>query len=204
MRGEHDAGNILQDLRYSARMLWKNPGFTFIAVLTLALGIGGNTAIFSIVDVLLFRPLPVLKPNELVRIFSGETRENAGWGYVSLPMFQQYRDSSSAFSGLAAYVDRFPANVSAGKFGTERVDAAWSLETIFSSWGPQRKLGRPLLADDDRTGVAPVVMLGHSFWKRHFASDSSVLGSQILIDGQCSRLWSNSIRVRRRFIREFS
>jgi putative ABC transport system permease protein len=176
--------NILQDLRYSARMLWKNPGFTFVAMLTLALGIGANTAIFSLVDVLLFRPLPVSKPDELVRIFGGETRGHAGWGYVSLPAFQQYRDSSAAFAGLAAYVDRFPANVSAGKFGTERVDAGMVTGNYFQLLGTTAGIGRTLLADDDRKGAAPAVMLSHSFWRKHFPSATSVLGSQILIDGQ--------------------
>ncbi|HET9165431.1 MAG TPA: ABC transporter permease [Candidatus Angelobacter sp.] len=176
--------NVFQDLRYSARMLWKNPGFAFVAVLTLALGIGANTAIFSLVDVLLFRPLPVSKPNELVRIFGGETRGKAGWGFVSLPAFQQYRDSSEAFAGLAAYVDRFPANVSAGKFGTERVDAGMVTGNYFQLLGSTAEMGRTLLADDDAKGAAPAVMLSHGFWRRHFPSAASVLGSQILIDGQ--------------------
>jgi predicted permease len=176
--------NVLQDLRYGARMLWKSRGFSLIAVMTLALGIGANTAIFSIVDVLLFRPLPVLKPHELVRLFGGDTRGNAGWGYVSLPAYQQYRDHSEAFSGLAAYADRFPANVSAGKFGTERVDAGMVTGNYFQLLGSTAELGRTLLSDDDRKGAAPVVMLGHGFWKRHFPSDASALGSQMLIDGQ--------------------
>jgi putative ABC transport system permease protein len=175
---------IIQDLRYAARMLRKSPGFTSVAVLTLALGIGANTAIFSIVDVLLFRPLPVAKPEELVRIFGGDTRGNAGWGYVSLPAFEQYRDQSDAFSGLAAYVDRFPANVSVGKFGTERVDAGIVTGNYFQVIGATAQLGRTLLADDDRKDSAPVAMLGHAFWKRHFPSGEGVLGSQILIDGQ--------------------
>src|SRR5579864_5420326 len=177
-------GTFWQDLRYAARMLWKNPGFTFVAVLTLALGIGANTAIFSIIDVLLFRPLPVSKPDQLVRIFSGEARGNAGWGFISLPEFQDYRDQSAVFSGLAAYVDRFPANVSAGKFGTERIDAVMVTGNYFQLLGASAELGRTLLAEDDRKGAAPVVMLGHQFWKRHFPSDASVLGSQLLIDGQ--------------------
>ena len=176
--------NIFQDLRYGARMLRKNPGFSSIAVLTLALGIGANTAIFSIVDVLLFRPLPVSRPNELVRIFSGETRGNAGWGYVSLPEFLEYRDHSDAFAGLAACVDRFPANVSAGKFGTERVDAGMVTGSYFPVLGANAALGRTLVAEDDRAGAAPVVMLGHSFWRRHYPRDASVLGSQVLVDGQ--------------------
>ena len=177
-------GNLFQDLRYGARMLWKNPMTTFVAVLTLALGIGANTAIFSIIDVVLFHPLPVSKPNELVRIFGAETKGNAGWGYLSLPEFQEYRDHSTAFSGLAAYVDRFPANVSAGKFGTERVDAGMVTGNYFQVIGASAEFGSTLVADDDRKDSAPVAMLGHNFWKRHFPSDASVLGSQILIDGQ--------------------
>src|SRR5215831_9489446 len=169
--------NLLQDLRYGLRMLRKNPGFTFVAALVLALGIGANTAIFSIVDVVLFRPLPVSDSNELVRIFGGETRGNASWGYLSLPEYQEYRDRTSAFSGLAAYVDRFPANVSAGKFGTERVDAGMVTGNYFQLLRTNPEFGRNLLPDDDKKGAAPVAMLGYQFWKRHFPSDATVLGS---------------------------
>jgi predicted permease len=176
--------NILQDLRYGARMLWKNPGFTLVAVLILALGIGANTTIFSIVDVVLFRPLPVSESRELVRIFGGATRGSAEWGFVSLPAFQQYREHNDAFSGLAAYLDRFPANVSAGKFGTERVDAGMVSGNYFQLLGATAEFGRTLLSEDDSKGASPVAMLGYQFWKRHFPADSSVLGSQILIDGQ--------------------
>ncbi len=176
--------NLFQDLRYSARMLRKNPIFSFIAVLTLALGIGANTAIFSIVDVLLFRPLPVSRPNELVRIFWGDNRGTGSNHFISLPSYEQYRDNTDTFSGLAAYVDRFPANVSAGKFGTERVDAGMVTGNYFQLIGAHSSFGRTLVADDDRPGAPPVVMLGHNFWRRHYPHDSSVLGSQILVDGQ--------------------
>src|SRR5947209_8578559 len=177
-------GNLSQDLRYSARMLRKNLGFTSVAVLTLALGIGANTAIFSIVDVLLFRPLPVSRPNELVRIFGSDNKGMAGTRFVSLPAYEQYRDNNEAFSGLAAYVDRFPANVSAGKFGTERVDAGMVTGNYFQVIGAKAGLGRTLVAEDDRPGAPPVVMLGHNFWRRHYPRDASVLGSQVLVDGQ--------------------
>jgi putative ABC transport system permease protein len=175
---------IFQDLRYSARTLRKNPAFTIIATLTLALGIGANTAIFSIVDVLLFRPLPVSKPNELVRLFNGKTRGNAGTAYISYPAFLAYRGDADAFSGLAAYIDRFPANVSVGKFGTERVDAGMITGNYFQVLGTGAALGRTLLAEDDKQDAPAVAMLGHNFWRRHFPSGASVLGSQILIDGQ--------------------
>jgi putative ABC transport system permease protein len=176
--------NIFQDLGYGARTLRKNPGFTFIAVLTLALGIGANTAIFSIVDVLLFRPLPVSRPNELVRIFGGNSKDNPASAFISLPEYEEYRDQSDAFSGIAAYVDRFPANVSAGKFGTKRVDVGMVTANYFQVLGTPAGLGRTLVAEDDRPGAAPVVMLGNAFWKRHFSSDPSVIGSQMLVDGQ--------------------
>jgi predicted permease len=176
--------NIFQDLRYSARTLRKNPAITFIAVLTLALGIGANTAIFSIVDVLLFRPLPVSRPGELVRFFNGDTRGNAKWGFISLPEYEEYRDHSDAFSGMAAYIDRYPANVSAGKFGTERIDAGMVTANYFQVLGARAGLGRTLVAEDDRAGAAPVVMLGNAFWKKRFASDPGVLGSQLLVNGQ--------------------
>ncbi|HEV7552213.1 MAG TPA: ABC transporter permease [Candidatus Angelobacter sp.] len=176
--------NTLQDLRYAVRALRKNPGFTMVAVVTLTLGIGANTAIFSVVDTLLFRPLPVSKPNELVRLFTGETRGNTQSGYVSLPAYEKYRDQSGAFSGMAAYVDRYPANVSAGKFGTERVDAGMVTANYFQVLGTRAELGRTLLAEDDSPGAVPVAMLGHAFWKKHFSSSADVLGSQILIDGQ--------------------
>ena len=176
--------NIFQDLRYGARTLRKNPGFTIIAVFILALGIGANTAIFSIIDVLLFRPLPVSKPNELVRIFNGDTRGDAKWGFISLPEYEAYRDHSDAFSGIAAYVDRYPANISAGKFGTKRVDAGLVTANYFQVLGAKAGLGRTLVAEDDRPGAPPVLMLGNTFWKRQFSSDVSVLGSQVLVDGQ--------------------
>jgi putative ABC transport system permease protein len=175
---------ILQDLRYGARALRKNPGFSIVAVFTLAMGIGANTAIFSIVDVLLFRPLPVSKPNELVRVFRGDTQGNAQTGFLSLGSYQEYRDHSDAFSGIAAYVDRFPANVSAGKLGTERVDAGIVTANYFQVLGAEAGLGRTLAAEDDRPGAPPVVLLGQNFWRRHYPSDASVLGSQMLVDGQ--------------------
>jgi len=175
---------IFQDARYAARMLWKNPGFTALSVLTLALGIGANTAIFSFVDVLLFRPLPISRPHEVVRVFWGETRGSAGGRFSSLPAYQQYRDRTDAFSNLAAYVDRFPANVSAGKFGTERVDAGMVTGNYFPLLETRAAMGRTLVAEDDRPGAPPVAMLGHSFWRRHYPHDASALGSQILVDGQ--------------------
>ena len=176
--------HFFQDFRYSARALRKNPGFTVIAVFTLALGIGANTAIFSMVDKLIFRPLPISHPEELVRVFNGDTRGSSLYRFVSLPNYLDYRASLGAFSGLAAYIDRFPANVSAGKFGAERLDAGFVTANYFTVVGAKAELGRTLVPSDDSVDAPPVVMLSHSFWRRHFAHDSSVLNTQILVDGQ--------------------
>lgn len=176
--------NVFQDLRYAARALRKNPVFTLIATVTLALGIGANTAIFSIIDVLLFRAIPVTEPGQLVRIFDGETKGNAQTGFVSLPAYERYRDQADAFSGLAAWLDRYPANVSAGKFGSERVDAGIVTGNFFQVLGTKAAYGRAFVAGDDKAGATPAVMLGYKFFKRHYPSAASALGSQVLLDGQ--------------------
>ena len=176
--------SIFQDFRYSLRALGKNLGFTVIAVITLALGIGANTAIFSMVDNLLFRPLPFPHPKELVRIFNGPVRGNPVGSHISLPNYLDYRDGASCFTGIAAYIDRFPVNVSAGKFGTERVDSGMVTANYFKVLGAKAEIGRTLLPSDDDPGAGPVVMLSDSFWRRHFSADASVLGMQLLIDGQ--------------------
>ena len=176
--------NIFQDLRYGARTLRKNPVFTLIATLTLALGIGANTAIFSIIDVLLFRPLPVSRPDQLVRIVEGETKGSAQSGFISLPSYELFRDQADMFSGLAAWLDRFPANVSAGKFGSERVDAGMVTANYFQVLGTKAKFGRALVAEDDKAGATPVVMLGYKFFRRHYPSAASAIGSQVLLDGE--------------------
>ncbi len=176
--------HFFQDFRYSVRALRKNPGFTAIAVVTLALGIGANTAIFSMVDKVIFRPLPIAHPEELVRVFNGQARGNAVSAFVSLPNYLEYRDGMGAFSGLAAYCDRFPANVSAGRFGTERLDAGFVTANYFSVLGAKAALGRTLIPADDAANAPPVVMLSYGFWQRHFAHDASVLNTQVLVDGQ--------------------
>ncbi len=176
--------HFFQDFRYSVRALRKNPGFTAIAVVTLALGIGANTAIFSMVDKVIFRPLPIAHPEELVRVFNGQARGNAVSAFVSLPNYLEYRDGMGAFSGLAAYCDRFPANVSAGRFGTERLDAGFVTANYFSVLGTKAELGRTMIPADDAANAPPVVMLSYGFWQRHFAHDASVLNTQVLVDGQ--------------------
>lgn len=177
-------GMLWQDLRYSARLLRNSPGSTAIAVLTLALGIGANTAIFSLVDVVLFRPLPIEKPGEVVRLTSGKTRGASRMGFVSWTSFLAYRDRSDAFSEMAAYEDRLPVNVSAGELGSDRVDAGLVTGNYFQMLRVRAARGRTLAATDDRPGAAPVAMLSHEYWERRLASDTNALGMAILVNGR--------------------
>ncbi|MGB6431867.1 MAG: ABC transporter permease [Candidatus Acidiferrales bacterium] len=174
---------LWQDVRFSARMLRKNPAFTAVAVLTLALGIGANTAIFSLVDVVLFRPLPIAKPSEVVRFTTGSTRGESRFAWLSFPAYEEYRDNTDAFSGIVAYLDRLPVNFSAAGAGAERVDAGMVTGNYFQVLGINPMLGRVILPDDDRAGAAPVVMLSYGYWRRSFAADRGAIGRQVIIDG---------------------
>src|SRR5215831_3967848 len=176
---------LIQELRYAARMLWKNPGFTAVAVLTLALGIGANTAIFSMVDVVLFRPLPIAKPDEVIRLAEGDTKHASNWGpFTSFPNYLRYRHQNSVFSGLAAYVDRFPVNVSAARLTADRVDAGMVTGNYFQTLGVPAEVGRTIRPEDDLPGAAPVMMLSYNYWRNHFRFDRGVLGTTLLVNGQ--------------------
>ncbi len=130
--------HLLQDFRYSARALRKNPGFAAIAIITLTLGIGANTAIFSMVDKLIFRPLPISHPEELVRVFNGETRGNPEGGFVSLPNYLEYRDGMTAFSGLAAYLDVSRLTSPPANLAPSGLTPALLRPTISQCWAPRR------------------------------------------------------------------
>jgi len=173
---------VWQDLRHGLRMLRNNPGFAAIAILTLALGIGANTAIFSLVDVVLFRPLPISHPDEVVRIVGGKTRGVAAWSRISFTSYLQYREHADAFTGMACYLDHLPVNVSAGKSGTFRPAAGMVTGNYFQTLGVQPALGRAILPSDDAPGAPPVVLLSFGFWRSHFPAD--VLGTIVAIDGQ--------------------
>jgi len=177
-------GMLWQDLRYGTRLLRNSPGFAAIAVLTLALGIGANTAIFSLVDVVLFRPLPIEKPGEVVRLTGGKSRGVSQMWFVSFPAYQQYSQRSDAFRGMAAYLDRLPVTVSAGEFGSDRVDAGMVTGNYFQLLGVHAARGRAISPEDDRPAAAPVAMLSYEYWQRRFAGGANAMGMAILVDGQ--------------------
>lgn len=179
--------NLWKDIRFGFRMLAKSPGFTAIAVITLALGIGANTAIFSLMNQVLLRQLPVKDPNELVILRApgpvtghvdddGDAAES-----FSYPMYKGLRDNNSVFSGIFG-VYRFPASV-ASRGETDRASGELVTGNYFDVLGVQPSIGRVFSQDDDRVpGAQPVVVLSHSYWERHFGSDPSVLNKILLIN----------------------
>ena len=178
------AERLAQDVRFGARVLRKSPGFTAVAVLTLALGIGATTAIFSLVDVVLFRPLPISRASEVVRITGGDTKDVSRYGLISFPEYLELRDRASAFSSVAACIDRMPVNFSSRISGSERVVSGMVTGNYFETLGVKAEIGRTLNADDDRVGAGAVAMLSDDFWRRDFAGSVNVLGATATIDGQ--------------------
>ena len=170
--------DVWQDLRYAMRLFARQPGFALAAVLTLALGIGANTAAFSLVDAMLLRPMGVAGPDRLVHVSLGIGNS----GTYSYPWYEDVRDNSRGLDGLAAY-----GSVAA----TMTVDAHTELVTgeivsgnFFDVLGVQPALGRLLTEADDRTPMAhPVAVISHRLWQRRFAGDADIAGREILLNG---------------------
>jgi len=182
--------NLFQDARYGLRMLMKSPGFTVVAVLTLALGIGVNTAIFSLLNQVLLNRLPVRAPEQLVVFSSPGPRQgnvssdtNGGVESFSYPMYKDLRDQNEVLSGLIA---RYPVSLNITYEGqTERADGELVSGNYFDVLGVKAAIGRTLANEDDLTpGAHPLAVLSHGFWTKRFASDQSVLNQPITINGQ--------------------
>ena len=173
---------IWQDIRHGARVLLKNPGFTVVAVLTLALGIGANAAIFSIVNAFLLRPLPVREPEQIVAVANSHP-ENLDPHRISYLDYQDYRDQSDSFADLAAYRMDF-AGLSADGHA-DRVFVAYVTGNYFSMLGVGPAIGRVILPAEGKTqGADPYVVLGNEYWRKRFGSDPGVVGKSVTVNGQ--------------------
>jgi putative ABC transport system permease protein len=172
---------LWQDLRYAVRTFLKVPGFTSIAVLTLALGIGANTAIFSVVDAILLRPLPYPEPHRLVRIWESSGKFDSGRNVVNPFNFLDWREHSHSFEAMAAMVDR-TSNLSVNGQPVA-VQSLIVSPAFFSILRVPPFLGRTFIPEDGIPGQDKVVILSYSFWRDHFGSNSSAIGQQIDVDG---------------------
>jgi len=169
---------LWQDLRYGARMLRKNPGFTLIAVLTLALGIGANTAIFSVVNAVLLRPLPYQEPERLAQIW--EKKRDSGNNVISPDNFLDWQKQAKSFEGLSVYDVWLPAISTAGK--TEQIVGISASANFFSLLGATPQLGRTFAPDEEKAGQDRVVVISHSFWQNHLGGKADVIGKKLTLD----------------------
>jgi hypothetical protein len=175
-------GTLWQDLRYGARMLAKKPSFTIIAVLTLALGIGANTAIFSVTDKLLIRSLPVTKPQQLVLLTSVSVSPHFVSSAFSYPEFDDYRAQNQVFSGLLAFTTaqlelQTPERI-------ERVASEYVSSNYFDVLGVRAARGRTFSPEEDRApGRQPVVVVSDAFWRKRHQADPNLIGQPITLNG---------------------
>jgi putative ABC transport system permease protein len=175
-------GTIWQDLRYAARLLLSKPGFTAVAVLTLALGVGANTAIFSIVNAVLLRPLPFKEPDRLVLVRENFPRLYGPAVNLSGAEFLDYRDGNTVFSQTAGFTD-FKVNLT-GRGEPQRVQAARVSASFFPTLGVAPALGRSFSAEEDQPGSNDVVILSNALWRGQFGGDASIVGKTVRLDGR--------------------
>ena len=175
-------GDLLQDLRFGIRMLLKNPGFTIVAIIALALGIGANTAIFSVVNTVLLRPLPYKNPERLVMVWEENSKQGFPRDTPAAANYIDWRDQNHVFESMSAMTD-----VSFNLTGTgepERIDGHRVSGNLFQLLGVEPQLGRAFLPEEDRAGANHVVILSHGLWQRRFGSDPAIVGRPINLDGQ--------------------
>ena len=180
--------NLLQDIRFGLRTLGKNPGFTLVAILTLALGIGANAAIFSLTDQVLLRLLPVERPRELVVLSSPGVGHGRIWSDIeggpsfSYPMYKDLRDRNEVFTGLLA---RYHLQVNvAGEGQSQLAEGELVTGNYFQVLGVRPFLGRVLTVQDETApGANPVTVLSYGYWTRHFGSDPNILNKQLAVNG---------------------
>src|SRR5262249_22531801 len=174
----------MNDLKFAFRQLVKNRGFTVLAVLMLALGIGANTAIFSVVHGVLLKPLPYPNPEQLVTLWERNPQRGFEQERVSGPNYLDWRAQNTVFSEMS---------VSPGWDGTEmfnlvlrdttvKVRGAYTSSSLLAVLGPRPLLGRSLLAEEDQAGGSRAVVLGYGLWQRQFGGDSNVLGQTLTVD----------------------
>ena len=169
-------------MKFALRQLLKSPGFTAVAVIALALGIGANTAIFSIVNSIFLRPLPYAEPSRIVRLSSTQPDKNFDHVDFSYPRYVAIRDGQSVFSDMGLGV--FTAFTVTGRGDADQVTGIQASASFLPTLGVLPRLGRNFTAEEDRPGGPPVVLLSDSYWKKHFNSDPGVLGQTLTIDGR--------------------
>jgi putative ABC transport system permease protein len=173
--------SIIQDLRYSIRTLLKKPLFAAITIITLALGIGANTAIFSVIDAVLLRPLPYRDADKLVIVWERSRRSERQWNVANPANFADWSEQNSVFSDMAAFTDQ-TANLT-GDGEPEEVGCQFATPNLFSVLGVNAIRGRALTPEDGKPGQPDVVVISYGLWQRRFGGEDDVIGRRILLNG---------------------
>jgi predicted permease len=171
----------MNDVRYALRQLLRQPGFTTLAVVALALGIGANTVLFSAINTLFFRPLSYPQPQQLVRVWGSFPERGLDRANVSWPRFQAWRDQQQSFSDFSAQA--FTGFTLTGRGDPENLQGIRVTSNFLPTLGVEPLLGRTFTADDDRPGGPNVALLSHTFWQKRFGGDRSILGQAIALNG---------------------
>ena len=173
---------VLQDLRYGIRSLVKHPAFAIVSIVTLALAIGVNTAIFSLVNVIVFADLPMDDPSVVAIFRNTNAQRGIEQGSFSVPDLVDYREASQSFSAIAAMTD--DQWILTGGDEPLRVDGARITANFLDAWGLGTAIGRGFIEGEDMPGATGVALLSHSFWTRQFGGNADMVGSQIRLDGE--------------------
>ena len=172
---------FLQDIRFGARMLFKSPGFTAVAIISLALGIGANTAVFSVINAVLLKALPYHEPQAIVLVWGEDKAGGSSRGQMSATDVADYRARNHAFEEISTYADFRP--IFSGNGEPERVPGAQVGDGFFTVMHAQPLLGRVFTAEEQIEGKDLVVVLGYGLWQRRFAGDPNIVGKTIQLSG---------------------
>ncbi|HEY3455167.1 MAG TPA: ABC transporter permease, partial [Bryobacteraceae bacterium] len=173
---------LWQDTRYALHILGKNYSFTAVAILSLALGIGANTAIFSVINSVLFRPLPYSDPARLVDVWAQNTKQGIAKGEISFPDFQDLRSQATALTGMAAYRESHGTVLTDAD--PEHVEAAIVSTDLLDLLGATPEIGRTFSTAEEMGASGQVTVLSHALWQNHFHSDPDIVGRSIPLDGR--------------------
>src|SRR5215510_2478821 len=173
---------LLHDLRQAGRSFRSAPGLALTAIAALAIGIGGNTAIFSVVDAVLLRPLPYDAPDRLLMLWQNDTNFSAPRTWVSPANFIDWKKESRSFESLGAF--RIRSFDLTGSGEPERIDGQWVTAGLFPALGVRPLYGRLFLEEEDRHGAPRVILLSYRLWQRRFGSEAGIVGKSITLNGE--------------------
>jgi predicted permease len=182
MWGFRSLETLWQDVHFGVRMLMKNPGFTIVAVIALALGIGANSAIFSVVNTVLLRPLPYKDPDRLVMVWEDATKQGFPRDTPAPANYIDWRDQNQVFEGMAAIADMSFNLTGVGE--PERIEGRRVSANLFTLLGVEPQLGRAFLPEEDQPGANRVVIMSHGLWQRRFGSDVTIIGKPLNLNGE--------------------